>query len=83
VTAEEPVRYFVLASDELMASDPQWPACLRPVGPVPGVRADPGMNWWLFEDDEAPPALSGKKVGLTVERADGAPRITDRVVTGK
>lgn len=42
-------RYWVLASDELMGSNPAWPEGLRVVerGPV----WVPGMGWWLFEDD--------------------------------
>lgn len=63
------VRYWVLVSDELMASDPQWPEGLRPV--ERGGTEQPGMHWWRFEDDGAPASLEGKQVELTfVRRAD-------------
>lgn len=63
-------RYHVLAADDLMArADLEWPACLRPVEQEP---TDPeryaGSHWWLFEDDDAPGELNGKRVELTVQR---------------
>lgn len=60
-------RYWVLASDELMNSDPQWPACLRPVQRDVAPSAErPGMCWWLFEDDDAPETLNGKRIELEI-----------------
>jgi len=58
-------RYWVLASDELMNSDPQWPEGLRPVRMAEEPPPGPGMNWWLFEDDTASPSLEGQKVELS------------------
>ncbi len=43
--------YWTLASDELMGSEPAWPAGLRPAARGPEHR--PGMRWWLFQDDTA------------------------------
>jgi hypothetical protein len=62
-------RYWVLASDELMASEPQWPDGLRPIEPATALPPDPGMQWWLFEDDGAPATLDGKRVELTFTRS--------------
>lgn len=77
-------RYHVLASDELMAGELQWPDGLRPVEQEPtDPGSHPGMHWWLFEDDDAPAELDGKRVELTFEAIGGAPgsaRITDRQV---
>ena len=42
---------WVLASEELMDSGPAWPDGLRPV--ERGAMREPGMRWWLFEDDTA------------------------------
>ena len=62
-------RYYVLASDDLMAMNLSWPACLRPVEQLPAYQPllHPGMHWWLFEDDDAPAELDGKNVELTFE----------------
>jgi hypothetical protein len=87
----EPVkvtRYWVLISDEVMATpDIQWPAGLQPV--ERGASEHPGMRWWLFEDDDAPPELDGKKVELAISRGrvtedgpDLPPHITERRVIG-
>ena len=67
------VRYHVLISDELMAMDDlPWPECLRPAEQEPTDPARyPGMHWWLFEDDDAPAELEGKRVELTFTRASG------------
>ena len=59
------VRYWVLVSDDLMDSDPQWPDGLRPVKPDDGVPPDACSRWWLLEDDRAPATLEGKRVELT------------------
>ena len=64
-------RYHVLCSDELMDSHPQWPSYLRPVE-VSALSYEPGMRWWLFEDDEAPGEFDGQKVELLfAARIDG------------
>lgn len=70
------VRYWVLASDELMGSNPQWPAFLRPI--EPGNYEQPGMRWWLFEDDEAPAELDGKRIELASTIEDGETVIARR-----
>lgn len=62
-------RYWVLASEELMARDDlQWPDGLRVVGPASAPPPEPGMQWWQFEDDLAPATLEGKQVELTFVR---------------
>ena len=63
-------HYWVMASDELMDADPQWPAMLRPVGR--GGAIFHGMHWWLFEDDDAPEDLDGKEVELNLLRMGDA-----------
>ncbi len=66
-------RYYVLASDELMASSLQWPDGLRPVEQEPaGLGRYPGMHWWLFEDDGASPSLDGKRVELSFSQGGAA-----------
>lgn len=71
------VRYYVLASDELMDSGPAWPPVLRPVERA-GYAAPAGMHWWLFEDDEGPAELDSSFVELTFARVNGEAVITDR-----
>lgn len=72
-------RYWVLVSDELMASDPQWPDGLRVVESEVCVRSDqPGMRWWLLEDDGAPATLDGKLVELTFTRCADKVQIGSR-----
>jgi hypothetical protein len=79
-------RYHVLASDALMAMDDlRWPEGLRPVEQEPADPGRyPGMHWWLFEDDDAPPELDGEQVELsfrTIVGDDGTilrNEITDR-----
>lgn len=72
-------RYWVLISEELMASDPQWPASLRPIqeGEAPSPQ-NPGMRWWLLEDDDAAAELGGKRVDLTLGLEDGRPVVLSR-----
>jgi hypothetical protein len=66
-------RYHVLVSDELMASDPQWPDGLRPVEQEPADPGRyPGMHWWLFEDDSASESLNGKQVELSFGQGGAA-----------
>lgn len=82
------VRYHVLVSDDLMASEPAWPACLRPVEQEPtDPEMHPDMHWWLFEDDDAPPELAGKRVELSFARHfeddKASATITGREVTGQ
>jgi hypothetical protein len=78
------VRYWVQVSDEVMSDTAlQWPSCLRPVRPDDSVPPpDNYTHWWLFEDDDAPPELAGKKVELTFSRIGFDPyetRIEQRV----
>ena len=74
-------RYWVLVSQPLL-DDPATPwadAGLRLAEQGPWEH--PGVRWCLFEDEEAPEELDGKKVDLTFERdADGKTRITERRV---
>ena len=72
-------RYHVLCSDELMDSHPDWPPYLRPVE-VSALSGEPGMRWWLFEDDSAPAAYDGRKVELTARREDGEVRISRAIL---
>jgi hypothetical protein len=85
------VRYWVQVADELMRDAAfgslNWPSCLRPVRPDELAPApDNYSRWWLFEDDDAPPELDGKRVELTLGRGqtvEGGPyetRIERRVV---
>jgi hypothetical protein len=75
-------RYWVLVSDELMASLPLWLDGFRPV--KEGNVETPGMTWHLFEDDDAPEELEGKRVEVTISRSTGSlgspPKITGRQV---
>jgi hypothetical protein len=78
-------RYWVLVADNLMrgvSPGPEWPACLRPVRPDDSAPPpDAYSRRWLFEDDDAPAELDGKKVELTFCRVDNGPaQITDRQV---
>lgn len=72
-------RYWVLASDELMDSDPPWPEGLRPIEPA-NLPPEPSgdMRWWLFEDDGAPATLEGKQVELTFVRSGDGVMIGSR-----
>lgn len=75
-------RYWVLISDELMDSGPQWPDGLRVIEPGPYEQAPPGqppvMRWWLLEDDGAPASLAGKHVELTFVRSGNKAMIGSR-----
>lgn len=70
------VRYWVLVSDLLMedgSGPPGWPSSLRPVRPDESAPPpDAYSRWWLFEDDDAPPELEGKRVELTFTRGQVA-----------
>jgi hypothetical protein len=44
-------RYWVLAADEVVESQVEWPDGLRPV--ERGAMTSPGVRWWLFEDATA------------------------------
>jgi hypothetical protein len=72
------VRYWVLISDELMDSDPQWPEGLRPVRADDGVPPDSYSRWWLLEDDGAPATLEGRRVELTFVRSGDKAMIGSR-----
>ena len=71
-------RYWVLCSDELMNSDPQWPQGLRPLKADEGLPPDDHSRWWLFEDDSAPASLQGKRVELTFTRNGDGVQIGSR-----
>ena len=78
-------RYWVLVADELMAGNlgsMVWPRCLRPV--KRDESASPhatNCHWWLFEDDDAPAELDGKRVDLTLSQIGHGPvEITERRV---
>ena len=59
-------RYWVLCSDELMAQpDLRWPSFIRPVRASEELPPDNWSRWWLFEDDDAPAELDGKRVEVT------------------
>ncbi len=79
------VRYWVLVTSALMDSDPQWPAFLRPVERLRPIEITgtcsqpPGAHWWLFEDDEAPQTLNGKRIELTAWTQDGELQIARRL----
>lgn len=74
-------RYWVLASDELMRSDPQWPDGLRVTGET-AFALEPGMSWYRFEDDNALPSYENREVELTFRTDDGEVSIAERRVTG-
>ena len=71
-------RYWVLVSDELMATDPPWPEGLRPVKRMAESDQPSDMHWWLFEDDTAPATLEGKRVELTFTRSGDTVMIASR-----
>lgn len=72
-------RYWVLASDKLMAANRPWEDLgLHVIGPATAPPPNPGMQWWQFEDDNAPATLNGKRVELIIERRDGKPVLTGR-----
>ena len=63
-----PVRYYVQVADELMETRQiPWPEGLRPVQQVSEGEL-PRSHWHLFEDDNAPEELDGKRVELTLAR---------------
>lgn len=64
----EPVRYWVECSDELMAAHACWPSFLRPLKRDDSAVPLGDSHWWLFEDDDAPAGLDGKRVVLTITR---------------
>jgi hypothetical protein len=76
-------RYWVLVTDQLMASDPQWPEGLRIVEPDDCDTycerdAPPGTSWELFEDDGAPASLAGEYVELAFSRSADKVMIASR-----
>ena len=66
-------RYRVLVSDILMASEPEWPAGLRPVGDGAPEPGGDGTHWLTFDDEDAPADLEGKRVVLDLEVIAGVP----------
>lgn len=66
------IRYHVLVNDLLMDENPQWPEGFRPVERE--SAGHPGTHWWLFEDDNAPAELEGKRVEVHFARASGIAR---------
>lgn len=74
-------RYYVLVSEELLDSVPPWEALgLHLI--EQGALQEPPMRWCVFDDDNAPAELTGKKVELHTELVDGVARISERRVTG-
>lgn len=75
-------RYHVRVVDEIMAQrEIPWPEGLRPV--ERGETGLHGSHWWLFEDDNAPDELDGKRVELSlarIGRETGIMTITERRV---
>lgn len=63
-------KYWVPVSDELLRDmDPSLlPEGLRLEGPVATTRIRDGKTEALFEDDNAPPELDGKRVELILAR---------------
>jgi hypothetical protein len=60
-------RYYVQVADEMMETRQiPWPEGLRPV--QRGEGDCHGSHWHLFEDDNAPEELDGRRVGLTLAR---------------
>lgn len=75
-------RYYILVSQELLDAVPvpRWEDAGLHLIEVGGFT-EPGMRWCLFEDDDAPEELNGKKVEITLTRSrvhEGDP-LTDRV----
>lgn len=73
-------RFYVYVSQELLDADTPWESAGLHLVEVGGFT-DPGMRWCLFDDDNAPEDLNGKKVELTFELVGTRPAITDRRVT--
>lgn len=72
-------RYYVLVSQELLDSAPSWEALgLHLI--EQGALQEPPMRWCVFDDDNAPEELNGKKVELNAELVGGVARITERRV---
>lgn len=72
-------RYYVLAADELMDSGLQPPAGFRFVEQVCAEPGQPGVHWWLAEDDGAPESLNGKRIEpLFTRRDDGTAYVSAR-----
>lgn len=68
-------RYYVLVSQELLDNDPPWESTgLHLI--EQGALTEPGFRWCLFDDDNAPEDLNGKKVELVLVRG----WITERLV---
>lgn len=60
-------RFYVLVSQELLDADAPWQDAGLHLVEVGGFT-EPGMRWCLFDDDNAPEDLNGKKVELTLTR---------------
>lgn len=74
-------RYYVLVSQELLVSSPDWAAAgLTLVEQCPRSPSEPEMRWCVFDDPGAAPELDGKRVEVQIVRQDGRPVITGRVV---
>jgi hypothetical protein len=78
-------RYWVLVADELLEGEhtvdwSQLGLHLVESGPA----ESPGMRWIRFQDDNAPPEMTGSpRVELTIgETDDGKPVITERRIIG-
>ena len=73
-------EYWVLISDKLMDDCVRWPAGMRPVRADRNHPPEPGMRWWLIEDDDAPAELDGRNVELTFRDDGTGPRVWHREV---
>ena len=74
--------YWVRVSDELLAGlDPSYlPDGLRLADLGIRLRSEPGSSEVLFEDDNAPPELDGKRVELILRREGSQTVIAERRV---
>jgi hypothetical protein len=75
-------RYYVLVSRELLnTEDPVfWEEAglhLLAWGDV----NDPGPSWCLFDDDNAPSELTGKKVELTITQTADGVQVSRQVIS--
>lgn len=62
-------RYYVLIGQTLLDAvpSPRWEDAGLHLVEVGGFT-EPGSRWCLFEDDNAPEGLNGKKVEITLAR---------------
>lgn len=75
-------RYYVLVSRELLSAGDSvfWEEAglhLLAWGDV----NDPGPSWCLFDDDNAPPELNGKRVELMMTRTEDGIQVSQQVIS--